>query len=67
MARPKKYTEERVATAIRVPRGLHHRLQDLADAHDVSVNFLITRAIERYLGALPQLPETFGQDSRHSA
>ena len=46
MARPRIYEEERVATAIRLPLSLHSDLRRLAHARDVSVNYLITRAVE---------------------
>lgn len=53
MARPTVYEEERVATAIRLPESLHGQLREAARERDVSVNYLIIRAIERYLGDLP--------------
>jgi predicted transcriptional regulator len=49
MARPKIYEEERVATAIRLPVSVHADLRGLARARDVSVNYLITRAVEELL------------------
>lgn len=42
-------TEKRVATAVRFPESLHHQLQDQADLRDVSVNFLVVRAVTKYL------------------
>ena len=42
-------TEKRVATAVRLPESLHHQLQDQAELRDVSVNFLVVRAMTKYL------------------
>lgn len=49
MSRPKSYSDPRITTALRLPVDLHGRLKAEADGRDVSVNWLITRAIERYL------------------
>ena len=46
-------TEKRVATAVRLPESLHHQLQDQADLRDVSVNFLVVRAVAQYLQNAP--------------
>ena len=51
VSRPRTYGD-RVATAIRLPTDLHAQLQEAADARDVSVNWLITRAVEQLLGRL---------------
>jgi len=51
MARPQKYGE-RVTTAIRLPEELHEELQRAATERDVSINFLVTRAVEDYLERL---------------
>ena len=53
MARPKIYEERRVATAVRLPASVHVELQRLARARDVSVNYLITRAVEELLANDP--------------
>jgi HicB family len=53
MSRPKVYDEPRVATAIRLPTSLHEELQSAATQRDVSVNFLVTRAVSSYLAQLP--------------
>jgi predicted transcriptional regulator len=53
MSRPKVYDEPRVATAIRLPTSLHEELQSAASARDVSVNFLVTRAVSTFLAQLP--------------
>jgi len=53
MARPKIYEERRVATAVRLPASLHAELQRLARSRDVSVNYVITRAVEELLANAP--------------
>jgi hypothetical protein len=53
MSRPKIYTEPRVATAVRLPSSLHGELQTAATERDVSVNYLVTRAVSAYLAQLP--------------
>jgi predicted transcriptional regulator len=53
MSRPKVYDEPRVATAIRLPTSLHEELQSAASERDVSVNFLVTRAVSTFLAQLP--------------
>jgi hypothetical protein len=53
MSRPKVYDEPRVATAIRLPTSLHEELQSAATQRDVSVNFLVTRAVSTFLAQLP--------------
>lgn len=45
--------ERRVATAVRLPKHLHAELQRQADQRDVSVNFLIVRAVTQYLENAP--------------
>ena len=64
MARPKIYEEDRVATAIRLPRSLHSDLRRLAHARDVSVNYLITRAVEELLTNAPGLDDEAGLFAR---
>lgn len=44
---------ERIGTAVRLPAALHKQLQDQAEMRDVSVNFLITKAVEQFLKGLP--------------
>lgn len=53
MSRPRVYDEPRVATAIRLPASLHGELQSAATARDVSVNFLVIRAVSAFLARLP--------------
>jgi Ribbon-helix-helix protein, copG family len=51
MARPTIYDQQRVATQVRLPKDQLDSLKALADARDVSVNFLIMRAVDAYLKA----------------
>jgi len=53
MGRPRIYDERRVATAIRLPASLRDQLQEAATTRDVSVNFLVTRAVSEFLVRLP--------------
>jgi predicted HicB family RNase H-like nuclease len=46
-------SEERVATAVRLPKHLHDELQRQAELRDVSVNFLVVRAVAQYLETAP--------------
>jgi predicted transcriptional regulator len=46
-------SSKRVTTAVRFPEELHARLQEHADMRDVSVNWLVTRAVEQFLDGLP--------------
>jgi predicted HicB family RNase H-like nuclease len=52
MARPKTYTEDRVTTAVRLPETIHQELQQAAADRDLSVNYLVTRAVAEFLGKL---------------
>ncbi len=52
MARPRIHSEERVATAVRLPVPLRDELHRVAASRDVSVNYLINRAIENLLEQL---------------
>ena len=52
MSRPKIFKERRISTAIRLPETLHETLKKAAAGRDVSVNFLVTRAIGEYLDRL---------------
>jgi len=51
MARPRLY-DKRITTAVRLPEDIHERLRDAADERDVSVNYLITKAVDDYLDRL---------------
>lgn len=52
MARPQIYEHKRVTTAIRIPEELHEQLKLAASERDVSVNYLVTKAIDDYLERL---------------
>jgi predicted transcriptional regulator len=52
VARPRVHHENRVTTAVRLPESLHLRLKAAADDRDVSVNLLVTKALEDYLDRL---------------
>lgn len=52
MARPRVHHEKRVTTAIRVPEDLHGQLARAAEERDLSVNYLVVRAIEDFLDRL---------------
>jgi hypothetical protein len=49
MTRPRLYDEPRIGLALRIPKKMRDELQCAADARDVSVNFLATKAIGEYL------------------
>jgi predicted HicB family RNase H-like nuclease len=57
MARPKVHQGDRITTAVRIPRELHDRLRQAADDRQVSVNLLLVKALEDYLGRLIPLEE----------
>lgn len=48
-----KASPTRISTAVRLPHDLHAELQRQAEDRDVSVNFLVTRAVDHYLRQLP--------------
>ena len=52
MGRPKRYEGKKVTTAVRLPESIHRRLQEEADARDLSVNFLIVKAADMLLQRL---------------
>lgn len=52
MGRPRLYEERRIATAVRLPVSLHDKLKRAAMSREVSVNFLLTRAVTAYLQRL---------------
>lgn len=56
--RPKEHHEERVTTAVRIPRKLHKQLKREAVERDSSVNHLIVKAAQYYLDRLPPLEAT---------
>ena len=53
MGSPRIYDEPRIATAIRLPVSLRDELQAVAAEREVSVNFLVIRAVSDYLQQLP--------------
>ena len=53
----KPENQRRVNTNVRLRPDLHRGLTDAADDRDVSVNFMITRAIEDYLDRLLPVEE----------
>jgi hypothetical protein len=55
MGRPRIYEEPRVATAIRIPASLRDDLRAAAIERDVSVNFLVTKAVVDYMGRLASI------------
>ena len=48
MSRPKVYDEPRITTAVRLPESLHGWLKSAARERDVSVTYLVVRALEDY-------------------
>lgn len=52
MPRPKIHHEERVTTALRVPKALHERLKNAAEERQVALNLLAVKALEDYLDRL---------------
>ncbi len=53
-----------MATAIRLPVTVHAELRRLARARDVSVNYLVTRAVEELLANSPGPEEESGLFAR---
>lgn len=56
MSRPRQY-DQRVQTQVRMPVDLHAQLAAAAEERMLSVNYLITRAIEEYLTRLVPVDE----------
>jgi predicted HicB family RNase H-like nuclease len=56
--RPKEHLEERVTTAVRIPKDLYRRLKHEAIERDSSLNHLLVRAAQHYLDRLPPLEAT---------
>ena len=48
---------ERVTTAIRFPKETHDRLAAEAAERELSINFMVTRAVNNYLDALPPVAD----------
>jgi HicB family len=57
VARPRVNEEERVATAVRLPRSLHEQLHEAADERQVAANLLIVKALETFLAQLTPVDE----------
>jgi predicted transcriptional regulator len=51
---PKK---QRLTTAIRLPEDLHRRLREAADDRDLSINYLVVKAVEEFLENLIPVDE----------
>jgi hypothetical protein len=51
------HTEDRVTTAVRVPKTLHDRARAAAQERQVGVNLLVVRALEDYLDRLVPVDE----------
>jgi len=64
MARPRIYQEPRVVTAVRLPVSVHEELHRLARTRDVSVNSLITCAVQELLSCPPGPTEGAGPRPR---
>lgn len=56
--RPKEHLEERVTTAVRIPKKLHKQLKREAVERDSSVNHLVVKATQYYLDRLPPIEVT---------
>ena len=47
-----KDLKQRTATAIRFPEDLHEQLRVAAEERDLSVNYLVVKAVEQFLPRL---------------
>lgn len=54
MARPRTHNEPRVVAAVRLPVTVRDRLKEVAQERDVSVSYLVNRAVEELLASLPE-------------
>ena len=57
MGRPKVHTEARVQTNVRIPASMLARLWDQSHKRDLSVNWIVTKAIELFLERLEESDE----------
>ena len=64
MARPRIYEEERVATAVRLPRRLHEQLHAAAEERQVAANLLVEKAVESFLARLTPVEQLTGPVSQ---
>jgi hypothetical protein len=65
VGRPRVHDEERVTTAVRVPKTLHDRVRAAASERQVGVNLLVVRALEEYLDRLVPVEELVGTRDQH--
>lgn len=49
--------KKRLTTGIRFPEELHERLKDAADERDLSINYLVVKAVEEFLENLIPVDE----------
>ena len=49
--------KQRLTTAIRLPEDLHRRLREAADERDLSINYLVVKAVEEFLENLIPVDE----------
>lgn len=61
--RPREYDEDRVTKAIRIDRDLDARLKAVARERGVSVNVVMTMALEDFLKRLKPLEELLATGS----
>jgi predicted transcriptional regulator len=66
MPRPRVYSDQRVSTAVRLPEALHLRLRQAATDRDVSVNLLVTRAVDDYLTRLAPVADVFAGEAEET-
>ena len=52
MSRPKTSHKTRTTTAVRFPEELYEQLRQAADERDLSVNYLVVKAVEEFLERL---------------
>lgn len=67
MGRRRMFDQKRVTTAIRIPADLHRQLQKVAEERDTSINHLLVKAAEHYLGRLPPLEPAPAGAGTHKA
>ncbi|MXY11385.1 MAG: toxin-antitoxin system HicB family antitoxin [Acidimicrobiaceae bacterium] len=57
MSQGARNQEPRVTTAVRLSESLHARLLEAATERDVSINLLVSRAVDDFLGRLVPVDE----------
>jgi predicted HicB family RNase H-like nuclease len=67
MGRHRKYDPERITTAVRIPSEIHRRLQQEAEARDVSLNYLLVRGAQLVLERLTPLAVTEAELEREAS